>query len=311
MATFPSATLALLHQQVGHITSAQLAESGISRTARRRLVTDGVLEHPFKSVYRLPGERLSIEQRFIGISLAHPAGFLTGCRVGSHLGLRKMLRVAPLQLCLPHGSPASVDSGVTIRQSTKINDSDRRRLDNGMIVASWPRLAFDLAADLPPASFRSVIEQLLQLQHCTPEELGAIARRLCHPRRPGSELFAATLMARAGRRPVESDAELRVLEGLLARGIPIEPQHRLLQLRDGRTVRIDLAVPAVRWAVEIDVHPDHIELAGTTHDKRRDRQMHLIDWEVERVSPLDLLDLDGTLDELEELYRLRVRRAAA
>jgi hypothetical protein len=184
-------------------------------------------------------------------------------------------------------------------------------LDNGMIIANWSRLLFDLAADLSPHSLSSVIEQSLHRGDCTMGDLGGIARRLCHPMRPGSELFARTLLARGARAPVESHPELMVLEGLLARGVPVVPQMSELTLPNGRRVRIDLAVPAVRWAVEVDVHPAHLSLLGTTNDKQRDRQLHLIDWQVEHVTELDLLDLPGLLDELVALYLARVCSRAA
>ena len=76
-------------------------------------------------------------------------------------------------------------------------------------------------------------------------------------------------------------------------------------------IRIDLAVPAARWAIEIDVHPDHLLLEGTTKDKRRDRQCHLIGWQVERVTEIDLVDLAGLVDELVALYAVRIAAVAA
>ena len=49
----------------------------------------------------------------------------------------------------------------------------------------------------------------------------------------------------------------------------------------------------------------HFQLAGGTNDRRRDRRSHVVGWQVERVSPLDLTDVDGVCDELAELYRRR------
>ncbi|MBI4936161.1 MAG: hypothetical protein HY828_19980 [Actinobacteria bacterium] len=109
-------------------------------------------------------------------------------------------------------------------------------------MATWPRLAFDLAADLGPRNLASVIEQMLHEQKCTEIELGAIARELCARGRPGSARFATTLLRRRGRAPSESHPELLVLEQLHQRGVPVVPQVELLHLPDGRTVRIDLAV---------------------------------------------------------------------
>ena len=125
-----------------------------------------------------------------------------------------------------------------------------------MRIASWPRLLFDLAADLTKSNLTSVIDQVLRAGDCSLEELGAMSLRLCHPTRRGSELFARTLIERGSRKPVESHPELTVLNGLLARGVPVVPQNEI-RLPNGKQIRIDLAVPEVRWAVEVDVHPAH------------------------------------------------------
>lgn len=109
---------------------------------------------------------------------------------------------------------------------------------------------------------------------------------------------------------MDSHPELAVLNGLLARGVPVVPQDEL-RLPNGKRIRIDLAVPAVRWAVEVDVHPDHALQTGIVSDKQRDRQLHLIDWEVERVSAEELLKPEALFDELAALYRHRVAALAA
>ena len=99
-------------------------------------------------------------------------------------------------------------------------------------------------------------------------------------------------------------------EALRARGIPVEPQFSALRLLDGSSARLDLAVPAARWGIEIDIHPDHLLLDGTAKDKRRDRQCHRIGWQIERVTEIDMLDLDGLVDELQSLYAARLTLAA-
>jgi len=311
MATLTADALAVMQRQLGHITAAQLECAGVGRETRRRLVHTAVLERASKSVYRVARHQPTVETRLLTTSLSHPDGFITGPLVAKYLGLRQMPFSAPVHLCLPHGSRTLVPVGVTVRQSTKVTTLDRRTLDNSMVVASWPRLLFDLAADLPPASLLSVIDQTLQRGDCQFDELGAVARRLCHPLRRGSTLFAATLLQRGDRLPVDSHPELIVLEGLLARGIPVETQFQDLRLPNGKSIRIDLSVPSVRWAVELDIHPGHRTPFGPTRDHQRDRQLHLIDWQVEHVTPIDMLDVVGLLDELAELYRARVRACVA
>ena len=311
MPTLTAPALRAIQRQVGHITVQQLAAAGIGHTARARLVEQKVLQHPHKSVYRVATRTPSLEQRLVGLSLAHPSGFVTGPTGGGYLGLRRMPRSSMIHFCLPHGLRVDLGRSVRLRQSTAIAPADRRVLATGLALASWPRLLFDLSADLSERNLGSVIDQVLSDGHCSMADLGAIARRLCHPRRHGSERFAKVLLERGDRRPAESHPELLVLEGLLSRGVPVQPQMGELTLPNGRRVRLDLAVPDVRWAVEVDVHSSHGELVGTTRDKRRDRQLHRLDWQVEHVTEIDLLDIECLLDELADLYLARCSLRAA
>ena len=88
----------------------------------------------------------------------------------------------------------------------------------------------------------------------------------------------------------------------------MDTQVQPLCLPGGTRLTLDLAVPSVRWGVEIDVHPDHLLLHGTSRDKRRDRRCHQVGWQVERVTELDLFDIDAICDELADLYRARCDR---
>lgn len=225
------------------------------------------------------------------------------------MNLRRMPPASKVVFCMPHGGRFDCPNFVELRQSMVTPDDHVRTLSNGIRIATFERLAFDLARDLSVANLSSVIEQMLQRKETTMEALGSMARQLCSPGRAGSATFAATLFRRHRGSAADSHPELEVLQGLLKRGLPVEAQQRLVLL-NGRSIRIDMAVPALRWAVEVDVHPAHLGLEGTTGDKRRDRQLHFVDWQIERVTALDMLDLPTILNELVDLYYQRSRRAA-
>ena len=57
--------------------------------------------------------------------------------------------------------------GVRFRQTTVLQRTDRSRRADGIVVASWVRLAFDLAADLRPLDHLSVLQQLLHERKVT------------------------------------------------------------------------------------------------------------------------------------------------
>jgi hypothetical protein len=299
-----------LHRQHHLISVRQLREAGISRTTQVRLLHDGLLEHVGQSVLRVPGTPTTMTTRLIALCLQHPKGFITGPTGGRVVGLRRMPHLSEITFSTPHGTRVTLPPGVKLRQSTKVLPGHTRRLDNGIVVANWARLAFDLAVDLSNLDLMSVIDQMLHDGTCSIGELAAVARQLCAHGRPGSARFATVLLERGGRAPTESHPEIRVLVGLQRLGVPVVPQVSDLDLPNGEQVRIDMAVDAARWAVEVDVHPEHLGLRGTTNDKRRDRQLHLIDWQVERVTDLDLLDLPGLLQELTSLYLQRVASLA-
>lgn len=299
----------LLSRQLGIITAAELLDCGIGSKRRRRLVRHGSLVPVAKGVYRIPSVPTSLDQRCVALSKSHPRGVITGPTAGTVIGLRRMPKRAPIHLLVPHGLHLPAEPGVRLRQTTVLDRRDHRLTPTGIRIATGDRLAFDLAADLRPSHHRSAVEQLLHEELATPEGLARMATRLVHPRRRGSELFVDTLMRRSGA-ALESEPELRVAEALRAAGVPVIAQETWLDLPNGGRARLDLSVPDVRWGVEIDVHPTHFGLDGATADDRRDRQCHLIGWQIERVTSLDLDDLPATISELVALYRVRCATVA-
>jgi hypothetical protein len=308
MASLTSEALELAIRQHGLITTEQLARCGVGRTTRTGLVRQRLLHHEFKSVFRLPGPQSSLEQRCAVLCLAHPSVFVTGATGGRLRGLRRLPRVAPLTISSLHPLHLS-HRGVLHRRTTKLIPDDVEVRPDGLRVAEPHRLAFDLAATLDDRAFRSVIEQMLHEGLVTTSGLARVGQRLVHPTRPGSHRFMRTMAQRSGK-AFESDPEIAVADALLARGVPVVAQTTWLDLPNGGRARLDLSVPDVRWGVEVDVHPSHLGIEGTASDKRRDRQCHLIGWQIERVTVLDLLDLEHVAAELAALFAVRCEQVA-
>lgn len=298
----PSAQ-AVLAAQHGVITTRGLRASGVGRTTVARLLDAGVFRQPHRGVYVSTAAPATLEQRCAVVSAAHPGGFITGPSAGMLLGLRRMPRSAAIHLAVRHGVHLDPEPGVRLRQTTKIRPADWQVRPDGIVIASPARLAFDLAGDLRAIDHLSVVEQMLNTALVTGDELLRIGARLCHPARRGSTTFEFNL-SRLGSTPRQSHPEVMVAEALRDRGVPVVAQLAVVR-PDGRPARLDLAVPAVRWGVEIDVHDEHRTYDGRGRDAHRYRDLHGSDWQIEPVSDADLDDLDELADELAGLYRQR------
>jgi hypothetical protein len=288
----------------GVITTKQLRDDKVGRKTQLRLTASGVLRPVYKGVFVITSTPQSLEQRCVALCAAHPAGFVTGPTAGMLLGLRRMPASAALHFSIRHGAKVPPVEGVRFRQTTKLRESDRRDQGDGVVVASWSRLAFDLAADLRPLDHLSALNQLLDDRRVDIDELAAIGKRLAHPGRRGSALFLHNI-ARLGGRPLDSHPEVMLGEALRARGIPIEYQAPLPRASNGRSAHVDLAVPAVRWGIELDIHPEHRTLDGHASDARRNRDLHRLDWQIEPVTELDMDQVESVARELAALYQLR------
>ena len=292
----------------GVISTARLRACGVGRSTTLRLVRRGVLTAAHKGVFVLTATQPTLEQRCVVLSVAHPAGFVTGPTAGVLFGLRRMPRSSALHFAVRHGLHLEAEPGVHFRQSTKLPKSHRTVRDDGIAVARPGRLAFDLAADLSPLDHLSVVQQLVDTNRVTSQELVAIGNLLCHPGRHGTKRFRETLQRLGSDAPAQSHPEVVLAEALRARGVPVERQATVLRGTSGAFVHVDLAVVAARWGVELDIHPEHRSFEGHAGDTRRYRDLHLVDWQVEPVSEADMDDVGRLAAELALLYHARCRQ---
>ena len=293
----------------GVASNRMLLDAGVGRHRRDRLVAQGLLVPAGERVYRLAATPRTLAQRCAELCLDHRSTFITGTTAGQLMSLRRVSRAVEIQLSAPHGKNIGPLAGVHLRQTTKIAPWHVVVRPDGIAIASPARLAFDLSMEMPPDDHASVVEQLIADHGLTPDQLRRIGGELVHPIRKGSRQFVAMLESRLGGGPAESHGEVLIARGLRVRGVPVVAQYPIV-LPGGSRIRFDLAVPAVKWAVEIDAFPTHFEVAGGASDRRRDRRSHAVGWQVERVSPVDLADIDGTCDELATLYRHRAASVA-
>ena len=95
--------------------------------------------------------------------------------------------------------------------------------------------------------------------------------------------YLETLDCRLEGGAADSHHEVILGSALEAAGIEGLVRQFQIDLPGYGPARFDLAVPELRWAIEIDVFPTHSETAGRMSDEWRDRSASEVGWRVDRV----------------------------
>lgn len=162
MAGLTPQAMEVLKVHHGVATRSMLRDAGVGPDAQRGAIARRQLVVMYERVLRIAAAPESTLARCAALCLACPRSFVTGPTGGRMGSLRRMPRDEIVHLSTPHGSNIGPLDGVLLRQTTRIHPSDvQRRRPDGIVLASAPRLVFDLGADLTATDHASVVEQIL------------------------------------------------------------------------------------------------------------------------------------------------------
>jgi very-short-patch-repair endonuclease len=306
-----SASLAAtVRRQHGVVTVAQLIGDGIGRNSIRRLVEQGTIVRYHHGVYRVATSPDLFEARCVAACLCDPTTVVTGVAAGRLLEFRHVFKPDEPVLLVEHDrSPLS--RGVTLRRTNVLEPKDWCLRDDGIRLATPARAWFDCARDTSDQRFEMLTEWVID-RHSSVPEIWEMMRRMSARGRPGAARVRRVLSQRsAWQRPAGSGLELRVLNALERAGIRGLVRQYAIKLPNGIVIHADGALPSIRWAVEVDHVTWHGGRLDAQRDKGRDRQLRRINWQVDRVTDVELRErFERTIRELVELVMLRRARAA-
>jgi very-short-patch-repair endonuclease len=168
-------------------------------------------------------------------------------------------------------------------RTAAFHPGDVLRRPDGIAVTSRARTALDLARWVVGTDLLSIIEQVMRDGQLTDSDLREVAIDWLSPQRPWIRSFLGLLDGRLRGGPAESHGEVVLGDALVAAGlVGLERQYRI-DLPGYGPARFDLAVPSIRLAIEIDLHPTHAESAGRDRDAARDAAAARSGWCVERI----------------------------
>jgi len=294
------------------VSSEVLAADGTSLDQRKRLVRAGVLERVVDGCYGFAGAPQDELVRCAALCTSRPQLVVAGPTAGRLWDIRRSPRDGVVHVLAPPASHPCREPWVRAYRTALIHGDEIVTRPDGIRVTNPPRTLVDLTRFLPDLELRSAIESALNAEMCSVGMLQRTAERLATPGRPWARRFLGVLATRHPGAPAQSEWEAKVVDALVARGIRDLERQVVADVPGLGRVRFDAAVRSLRWAVEIDVHPEHVLSAGVARDKRRDRLTRAVGWQTERVSEDELRDrFDETMRQLVDSVARRRTDVAA
>ncbi len=267
----------IARRQRGLITRAQALAAGLTDgqiTARLRNGT-WILLRP--DVYAVAGAPLSWEQSLLAVTLAAPC--LTSHRsTGFLCGLRGFDQPDRIEIVSTFEQFVRLD-GVQGHRSRSLFDADKsHRL--GIPTVTVERALVDLSGSMSTQQLGLVLDDAIRRRIAELEAFRRCAGRLAPGPGRSMRRVRAVLGERVpGYNPGDSDLETRALRALVAAGFPPPRQQFRMKLR-GKNVRLDLAYPEQKIAIELDSWEFHGMGNRTAFrvDRARKNDLLVIGW---------------------------------
>lgn len=287
---------ALAARQHGCFTLAQALAIGLSRDGAKRRVANGRWGRMWPGVYRLAGTPPGWEQTLFAAWLAAGAGAAVSGRAAG--GTWEFPRVVPrLEITVPPARRPRLRNVVVHRAPLAADDVVERA---GLVVTTPTRTIIDLAGTVPPATLGAIVDHCFSRRLASRRQLLERLAELGSRGRAGALELHELLEARPSERhrPHE-EFERRLAEVL--EGFEPQPvyQHEVV-LPNGKRRRLDVAWPAVLFALEANSYLHHSSLADWARDHTRSVELIALGW---RIMPVTWPDLDEPAVLLDRVAR--------
>ena len=265
----------------GFITTHEAQAVGLSRSALRRRVLDGIFVRVRPGIYVLPGVAtrpdldLRIASRLLRAVVSHESAALLH-------GLQPIRTDQPV-VTVSHRSTHDLP-GVVVHQSTDLLDAHVTEID-GLPVTTPTRTIVDLAKVFGVSRLETVLESALSSSMVDFDELYELFTSLARKGKPGIRKLRTLLEVRkAGAFVSESELERRFSKLIRGAGLPDpKAQFRAGWLRKVNG-RVDFAYVDQRLIIECDGRRWHTRFDAFETDRRRDNAAQIAGWRVLRFT---------------------------
>jgi putative AbiEi antitoxin of type IV toxin-antitoxin system len=272
----------IARRQHALITHDQALAAGLSRTQIRRRCRSGEWTAARPGVYAVTGAPPTQLQSIAAVVLcAQPRAWISHQTAAALWGVRGMDDDV-IHVLTGLDRRVRLD-GVRGHRSTALFTADLTTMQR-LPVVTPARALVDISAAHTYRALGSAVDDLLRRRVMTLAALrSCVARLEAAPGRRMSILHELLAERLPGYDPGESDLETRVLRILIAHGFPPPVQQHRIRV-GGRTIRIDLAYPALRLAIELDGWEFHGTRTAFDDDRARANLLVASGWIVVRFT---------------------------
>lgn len=270
----------VLARQHQLITAADAVRVGAHRATITRLCRAGYLEVAEPRVYRRVGSEATWHQRLLAVllSLGAPA-------VASHRAAARLLGVPTYEGAPPEISVASKRGyrhpDVIVHESRDIRWVPPLIVD-GVPCTPPRRLAVDIGAVLGETAYGSVLRDLRRDHGVSWKQLAAILELHSRHGRNGCGPLRRQLERYYGIDGIpDTTLEQQALDHFIDAWLPMPVCQYVVELPGGAYYRLDFAYLEIMLDIEID-GPHHKLPEVAARDRRRDRRLRQLGWEVLR-----------------------------
>jgi hypothetical protein len=243
--------------------------------------TVGRIESLRRGVYRLAGVPESWEQSVLAACLACP-GAVAGFGTAGVLWGAPHIERAGIELVVPRVHRI-VLKGVTVHETTTWG-AHHQGARGPIPVTSMARTLCDLSSRLGPGRLGFAVDDALRRRMMTLRNFQVIAAELDGQGRKRCTITRQVLDERgAGYEPGDSHPEWRIAKLLVRAGLP-RPKLGYRVKASGRSFRLDLAYPVIRFALEYDSREFHDQTTAFFSDRERDLLLDEAGWTIKRVT---------------------------
>ena len=226
-----------------------------------------------RGVYRLAGVPVTWKQRALAACLISGAGAVVSHRSAAVLWGISGFRPGPVDITVPPGR-SNRNALARVHRSTV--EAVRR---DGIPVTRPARTIADLARVVSGDLLEEGIDDVLCRRLCRLDDL------------PARGQLREVLAAWNGDGMAEGVAEMRVVRGLLAAGLPAPVRQYEIWVDGVLVARVDLAYPPFRLAMELDGFRWHAGRRRYRSDRMRRNRVEAAGWRLLEAAPEDIDDL--------------------